>query len=181
MDDFPDLYLLWDYNAPEETAVRFYDLLSAVAASENRAYHVELLTQIARTHGLPRQFDEAHKLLDEAEAILTVEMMLPKIRYLLERGRSFNSADEKERALRSLNRVEEALAIQEALLAEYAEIEQPAALTNEEVGECLLALGQAEEARPYFAQAYMLLSDVGWLAASEPERLARLQKLGDDG
>jgi hypothetical protein len=48
---------------------------------------------------------------------------------------------------------------------------------QEELGECLLALGREEEARSWFAQAYELLSQDAWLAASEPARIARLGEL----
>jgi hypothetical protein len=47
----------------------------------------------------------------------------------------------------------------------------------EELGECLLALGRADEARPYFAQAYAELSQDEWLADNEPARLERLKAL----
>lgn len=291
MSAFPDLYTLWDYNAPEETAVRFYELLPKVKESDNRAYHVELLTQLARTHSLRRQFEEAHRLLDEAEAMLTAEMTVPRIRCLLERGRSYNSAGEPNKAMalfheafelgtavgvqadfhtidaahmiaiaepdpkeqlkwnldalrlaeaavderargwcgslynnigwtyhdmgnfdaalavfqkalawheahrqdrpetiriakwcvgrtfRSLGRLPEALALQQALLVEYREIGQSAGFTHEEVAECLWALGREAEARPFFAQAYGELSKMAWLAAAEPERLERLNRL----
>ena len=53
MSKFPELHRLWNYSAPEETAVRFYDLLPTVEKSNEYTYHVELLTQIARTHSLP--------------------------------------------------------------------------------------------------------------------------------
>lgn len=99
MDDFPKLHTLWDYNDPAETAVHFQALLPKVAASNDRAYHVELLSQLARTHSLRRQFTEAYQLLDEAEAMLSEAMIVPKMRCLLERGRAFNSAGEPERAL----------------------------------------------------------------------------------
>ena len=99
MSEFPELHTLWNYNDPAETAVRFQALLPEVEASDDRAYHVELLSQIARTHSLRRQFDEAHALLNTAEAMLTAGMIVPKIRCLLERGRSFNSAGEPQRAL----------------------------------------------------------------------------------
>ena len=291
--EFPELHALWDYHEPAETAVRFKALLPEVAASDNRAYHVELLSQIARTHSLQRQFDEAHALLDEAEAMVQDAMIVPRMRCLLERGRSFNSAGEPERALdlfheafqlgtavghpvdfhtidaahmiaiaepesaeqlrwneralalaeassdarakgwcgslynnlgwayhslgddetalltfekalawheahrqdkpemiriarwcvgrmlRSLNRVPEALAIQQSLVAELQQIGQPDGFTNEEMGECLLALGRSAEARPFFAQAYAELSRLTWLVEAEPERLARLKALGD--
>ena len=294
MSDFPELHTLWNYNNPTATAVLFQELLPGVEASDNRAYHVELLSQIARTHSLRRQFAEAHQLLDEADAMLTEVMIVPKMRCLLERGRSFNSAGEPLRALplfrdafalgtavmpladfhtidaahmiaiaepeatdqikwnekalamaeatpderasgwrgslynnlgwtyhdmgnyeraqlifekalawheenrqdrpdliriakwcvgrvlRSCNRIPEALALQQKLLAEYEQIEQPAGFTNEEIGECLLALGREEEARPFFAKAHEELSQVDWLVASEPDRLTRLAQLGGE-
>ena len=99
MNDFPELHTLWDYNDQAGKAARFKALLPKVAESHDRAHHVELLSQLARTHSLRRQFDEAHQLLDEAEAMLTEAMIVPKIRCLLERGRAFNSAGEPERAL----------------------------------------------------------------------------------
>ena len=84
------------------------------------------------------------------------------------------------RTYRSLGRLPEALALQQALLAEYEQVEQPASFTHEEIAECLLALGRGEESRPFFAQAYSELSKMEWLAASEPDRLARLNQLGSE-
>jgi hypothetical protein len=69
------------------------------------------------------------------------------------------------------------LALQQKLLAEYEQIGQPAGFTNEEVGECLLALGREAEARPFFAKAHEALSQMDWLVAAEPERLDRLARL----
>jgi hypothetical protein len=46
------------------------------------------------------------------------------------------------------------------------------------MGECLLLLNRAAEARPYFARAYAVLSQDPWLAENEPERLRRLKELG---
>ncbi len=86
------------------------------------------------------------------------------------------------RCLRSLDRVEEALARQRALLAEIEEagIEQDG-FVFEELGECLHALGKTEEARPWFRKAHALLSEDAWLSADEPERLERLKRLGGEG
>lgn len=294
MSDFPELHTLWDYNDPAGTAVRFQALLPEVEASEDRAYQVELLSQLARTHSLRREFAEAHELLNQAEALLADEMVVPKMRCLLERGRCFNSAGEPEKALplfreafglgtavgtqadfhtidaahmmaiaesrpvdqlqwneaaltlaeaspdaraggwrgslynnigwtyhdmgdyqksleifekalawreahhqdkpeviriarwcvgrtlRSLNRLDEALALQQALLAEYEGVGQTDGFVFEEVGECLLALGSAEAARPYFSHAHAELSQLAWLATSEPERIARLAQLASE-
>lgn len=290
MNQFPELHTLWNYNDPAGTAVRFEQLLPEVAASANRAYHVELLSQLARTHSLRRQFAQAHQLLDKANEMLRDEMVVPQMCCLLERGRTFNSAGEPERALplfeaafvlgtavspqadyhtidaahmlaiaqfnpteqlrwnehalalaeatpdaraaswlgslynnlgwtyhdlgefdralelfekavawrqavhpdqpetiriakwcvgrtlRSLARLEAALAVQQALLAEHEATGQADGFVFEEIGECLLGLGQEAEARPFFAQAYAELSQLDWL---EPGRLARLQRLGN--
>src|SRR5258707_9826882 len=81
------------------------------------------------------------------------------------------------RALRSLNRVEEALSKQMALKAEHEASGESDGFVFEEIGECLLALDRAKEAQPYFAKAHELLSQDLWLAEKELERLARLQEL----
>jgi len=79
------------------------------------------------------------------------------------------------RCLRSMGRVDEALTQQQALLAETGS--QNDGYVYEEIGECLLALNKAEEARPYFKQAYTLLSQDPRLAENEAARLARLKEL----
>jgi tetratricopeptide (TPR) repeat protein len=81
------------------------------------------------------------------------------------------------RALRSLGRAAEALAIQRQLLAEMEAAGEPDGFVEEELGELLLAEGDAA-ARPHFARAHELLSADPWLAAHEPGRLARLRELG---
>jgi len=81
------------------------------------------------------------------------------------------------RALRSLNRIEEALSKQMTLKAEYEAAGESDGFVFEEIGECLLALDRTREAQPYFVKAYELLSRDEWLAEKEPARLARLQEL----
>jgi tetratricopeptide (TPR) repeat protein len=82
--------------------------------------------------------------------------------------------------LRALGRIEEALAMRQALFAGYQRSLDENGYVSEELGECLLALGHPAEARPHFQRAYALLSQDIWLAANEPDRLARLQRLGTD-
>lgn len=82
------------------------------------------------------------------------------------------------RALRSLNRVKEALTIQRELKCEIESAGESDGYVFEEIGECLLALNRAKESRAYFAKAYEVLSQDIWLAEKEPERLARLKQLG---
>ncbi len=80
------------------------------------------------------------------------------------------------RTYRSLERYKEALKMQEELAAEHKRLNNPPdGFVVEEIGECLLALGQADAARPYFAQAYEQLSQINWV---EKDRLDRLKQLG---
>jgi len=77
------------------------------------------------------------------------------------------------RGLRSVGRYHDALAIQQSLVENG-----PAdGYVEEELGELLLALDRAEEARPHFARAHALLSTDTWLMESEPARLTRLAQL----
>ena len=59
----------WDYNDASATEARFRDLLPAAETAGDDAYLAELLTQIARTEGLQRRFDDAHATLDRAAAL----------------------------------------------------------------------------------------------------------------
>ncbi|MHC4414048.1 MAG: tetratricopeptide repeat protein [Planctomycetota bacterium] len=83
------------------------------------------------------------------------------------------------RCLRSLARPAEALAIQRELEAEVAETDAPDGFVEEEIAECLHALGDAEEARPRFRRAHELLASNPWLAESDPARIERLRRLGE--
>ena len=82
------------------------------------------------------------------------------------------------RALRSLGRFDEALATQEALLEAGRAENAPDGYVEEEIGECLAALGRAAEAAPHFAAAHAILAADPWLRRDEPERLERLRRLG---
>jgi tetratricopeptide (TPR) repeat protein len=280
-----DFDRLWNFARPDETEARFREL---VPKSEgNTSYHVELLTQIARTQGLQRKFDEAHRTLDSAEEMLTPDMARPQIRLLLERGRVLNSAGDPDgarphflaawehglksgqdnlavdaahmiaivepperqhewnlralelversedpqakkwsgslyqnigwtyhkngqfdmalesfrkaeawrvehgspaalriarwcvaRALRSLDRIDEALGMQQDLQREFAGIGEEDGYVYEEIAECLQLLNRPDEAVPFFAMAHAKLSADKWLIESEPARIARLGELG---
>jgi tetratricopeptide (TPR) repeat protein len=283
----PNFDVYWNYDDPAATEAKFRNLLSQAEGADDPDYRHELLTQIARTEGLQRKFDEAHRTLDVVEENLADAAPVVRVRYLLERGRVFNSAGEKDkarplfleafeqasearldfhaidaahmlgiieppdealtwnekalamaekssdqrarnwrgslgnnigwtyhdagkheqalelfqkavvwqrekgeagpirvarwtvgRALRSLQRTDEALAIQQQLLAEYEAADEKDGYVFEELGECLLLLGRDEEAKQYFTQAYAELSKDEWLKQSEAERLERLRKLG---
>jgi len=80
--------------------------------------------------------------------------------------------------LRKQGRVENALTALRALAADYGPDGDPSGYTQEELGECLLALDRADEARPHFAAAHAILKDDVWLQRDEPARLERLAELG---
>ncbi len=285
-----DFDLLWDYDNPADTERKFRDLLPTAQKSEDRSYYGQLLTQIARTEGLQRKFDDAHRTLDLVQTLLDKANTTTRTRYLLERGRVFNSsgrpADSKPlfiqaweqakadcqdfyavdaahmvaivespenqfewnskalglaerssdararkwrgslynnmgwtyfestrydkaleafhvalicrdeegdpqkiriakwcvaKTLRFLGRVKEALEIQQSLLTEYEKSGGSDGFVFEELGECLLSLGRAGEARKFFAVAFQELSKDIWLAANEPKRLERIKELGVPG
>jgi tetratricopeptide (TPR) repeat protein len=275
---------LWDYDRPAASEAAFR---RALDEQTDPALRLESLTQIARAQGLQRRFDEAHATLDAVEAQLGEATPCVRVRYLLERGRVYNSSRQPERAqpyfaeawelastagadilaidaahmlaiiapleaslewnqralelaerssapralhwrgslsnnvgwiyhdagdyeqalatfqkatavrreegdlsltriavwaeartLRSLGRVEEALALQQELRREFDALGEQDGYVNEEIAECLATLDRDDEARPYFARAYEELSHDPWLAESEPARLERLRALG---
>lgn len=89
---------LWNYNDPASTEVKFKEILTQVNSQENSSDYLQLLTQIARTQSLQRKFDEAHETLDSVSPNLSEENTIEKVRYFLERGRTFNSSGDKRNA-----------------------------------------------------------------------------------
>jgi tetratricopeptide (TPR) repeat protein len=282
---------LWDFDDPAGTEARFRDLERSLEHGGDEGSLLALRTQIARTRGLQRRFDEAHTILDGVAARLDAAAPGVRVRYLLERGRVLNSSGRRgeakavfveawdaaraagedafavdaahmvaivespeeavrwnevglelarespdprarrwrasllnnlgwtwhgrgdfarahglfeealaarreggkpaeidvarwcvARALRSLGRVAEALEGQRALLRDLETSGRPAdGYVHEEIAECLLALADSEGARRHFAKAAELLARDPWLAEREPERIARLARLGGAG
>jgi tetratricopeptide (TPR) repeat protein len=98
----PDFDTLWDYERPGETERAFREVFARVAFGADLAYRLGLLTQIARTQALQRRFTDAHATLDDVLARLDElpdTIVRPRIRYLLERGRVFNSLGQPAEAL----------------------------------------------------------------------------------
>ncbi len=93
----PDINKLWDYNNPAATEQKFRKLLPEAIEQGNISYQGQLLTQIARTYSLRKMFDEAHRTLKEVEQLPLVYPVV-QVRYLLEKGRAYNSAGKKEEA-----------------------------------------------------------------------------------
>ena len=89
-----DIDSFWEYSDPAASEARF----RAALATADADARLELLTQIARTFSLRGQFDAAHAVLDAVERELDGAGVRPQLRYLLERGRAFNSSGAPEQA-----------------------------------------------------------------------------------
>ena len=281
MTDLSDLKMLLDFDNPGESEQVLRDLLTHQQDDLNA--ELTLMTQIARAQGLQANFAGGHETLDEVERRLTDETPAARVRALLERGRLYNSAGDKEKArpyfeqaweqgqeinelglavdaghmlgiveapdidwslkaielaentnneearywlprlynnigwtyhergdfenalvafqkalrlfeqqedpirtrrarwavartLRSLERYSDAHAVQSQLQDEGA----VDGFVEEELGECLLALGRGDEAKPHFERAYSILSQDEWLVQNEPDRVKRLRSLAED-
>ncbi len=86
---------LWDFNHPDETEKRFQALFDAEPGYDDT--RLQLLTQVARAQGLQGKFDAAHRTLDLVQTHLDTQTTA-SVRCVLERGRAFNSAGDKEQA-----------------------------------------------------------------------------------
>lgn len=89
---------MWDYNDPESSELKFKNYIRKAEESANKDCLCQLLTQIARSQGLQMKFDEAHRTLDEVLELLDETTPIARIRYMLERGRTFNSSKAVENA-----------------------------------------------------------------------------------
>jgi tetratricopeptide (TPR) repeat protein len=84
------------------------------------------------------------------------------------------------KVLRVIQHTEEALEMQRALFEEYQTEGKRNGYVYEEIAECLLVLGQEQEAQEWFAAAYAELSRDPRIAR-EQNRLNRLKELGHVG
>lgn len=83
-----DLAPLWDFSRPDESERR----LQAALATASGDDALVLRTQIARSHGLRRDFDTARRLLRDMAPALATAGPEVRVRHALELGRSWLSA-----------------------------------------------------------------------------------------
>ena len=82
---------LWSFSDPRTSERRFRLFIRQVRASTDPNLYAEALTQLARAQGLQSKFRAAHRTLDSLVPLLPDLRPRTKTRYLLERGRVYNS------------------------------------------------------------------------------------------
>src|SRR5450432_4277879 len=95
----PDFDSLWNYDDPAATEDKLRDVIPDALSLADRSYYLQLLTQIARAQGMQNHFADAQVTLDQVQQEMTPDMKLVQVRYLLERGRVFNSSDQPAKAI----------------------------------------------------------------------------------
>lgn len=96
-----DVFALWNFEDPAASEQRFREL-SKTASPDDQAI---LETQIARTYGLRRRFDEARKILSVLKPRLASLAPEAHVRYHLEYGRSLVSATHRPEEMTEIDRV----------------------------------------------------------------------------
>lgn len=89
-----DVQSLWNFDQPAQSEARFRAALGSAQGDDA----LILRTQIARTFSLRGRFDEAHRELDAVDALLPTAGPEPKVRALLERGRTLRSSKQPAQA-----------------------------------------------------------------------------------
>ncbi len=90
-ESLPEWRKMWNFGDPAGTEAKFREALEAGKAADDDEYVQIVTTQLARTQGMQRKFEEAHAILDTVEANLDGASAEVRMRYLLERGRAKNS------------------------------------------------------------------------------------------
>ena len=162
-----DFDTLWQFNKPAETRTKFEDLLLESFKKGDKSYHLQLVTQLARTYSLEGNFDKAHELLNEIEQEGIDTLPLVKVRYLLERGRTYRSAKEVEK---SIPLFEEAWNLANDLGEDFFAIDAAHMMAiavdgfDNRMKWSLLALDKAENSTSERAQKWKgsLYNNIGW-------------------
>ncbi|MEM9253330.1 MAG: tetratricopeptide repeat protein, partial [Planctomycetota bacterium] len=158
----PDAALAWSKRA--------LDMAEAATEPRARGWRGTLYNNLGWTYHESGDFEQA---LSMFEASLAIEQKDGQTRLI---GIARWSI---AKTLRHLDRLDEALAIQTELL-DHPDRQNNTSegYTREELGECLLALDQANEAASHFARAWSLLHADDWLRSQQADRLDRLKRLG---
>lgn len=158
---------LWDYSRPEVSEARFRAERTSWPAGSREGLEID--TQIARAQGLQRRYDAAHATLDAVAPELPRAAQRAHVRFLLERGRVFNSSGAPERAVPLFLDAARRAAADPDEGAAFYEIDALhmlgiAAPPGERLGWSLKALDAAERTDDARARGWRasLLHNIGW-------------------
>ena len=151
-----------------EWGLRALELAEASTSADARKWRATLLNNLGWSYFDRGELDRALELMERQLGLREAAGAEPALRI---------ARWSVARVLRAQGQVEAALAEQESLLQDYGAEALADGYVHEEVAECLLALGRAEDAAPWFAAAHERLSPT-WLSEAEPARLARMAELG---
>lgn len=87
---------LWDYGDPALSETRFREAIAEATRAKDTASVLVYRTQLARTHSLREQIEQADTILDGVESRLDEGGPVVKARYLLERGRARRTGGDPE-------------------------------------------------------------------------------------
>ena len=158
---------LWNYSDPAATEAKFRTLVPEAEKSGDGEYPLQLLTQLARTQSLQGKFVEAHAILDGVEKRLSPATPVAEVRYLLERGRTFNSAKKTDEASQRFLRAFE-LGVQRKLDFYAIDAVHMLAIAEKEPAKQLRwnlkAVALAEESKEERAKNWLgsLYNNIGW-------------------
>jgi len=93
--DYREFDQLWDYDDPAATEAKFREALAAAETAEDTGAALQIRTQIARTLGLQKRYDDATEVLDAVEPKLAAAPPVVRVRWLLERGRILNTSGDR--------------------------------------------------------------------------------------
>jgi tetratricopeptide (TPR) repeat protein len=149
---------------------RALDLAEGSGDARARAWLGTLYTAMAWHFFGLLQLPNAFELFEKAAAFFDAEGA---------RRKAIVARCARARTLRAMHRVDEALEAQQKLLVDLKTHGEENGLVYEEIAECLQALRRVDEAQPYFARAYNLLtsSDANEIEASRMARLKTMAKV----
>jgi tetratricopeptide (TPR) repeat protein len=117
-----------------------------------------------------RTLGEYERALDCFRKILELDRLKGREPWL------YNRIDEV-RMLRMVGRPDEAFAKMQDIADELRGQNKTDGFVEEELAECLIAVGRASEAGPHAGSAWELLRSETWLAQQEPDRYRRIREL----
>jgi tetratricopeptide (TPR) repeat protein len=159
-----------DPNRQLEWNLRALDLAEKSHDERARRWRASLYNNIGWTYFDQSKFNEAMNVFQRAVSLRAAQNQPRELRiarYCV------------AKTLRMQGKIDEAIEIDRQIIDEADRAGEPDGYFVEELAECLLASGKANEARPHFRRAYEVLSKDAWLAANEPQRLARAKELGE--